>query len=237
MISHRRLFGMFLAIERRMNRKRLNLLPILTLLAITVAAYPQQPPTAGEIRKLITKSRSNDLKTSDDAKDALSKLDAKYLPALVSILKKGQPCEQVEAAHLIFELDPKNPDIVPAMTSVTRGASVRTLFHLQEEMICRRAAAYVLALSADGIPVLTRLLREGDLWERQTAIFALDDLTETSNYPDGSIPAMRELIPEIAKATKAKDRVLSEMSDEVLGQIARGSNAELSAIAKRYINP
>ena len=221
-----------------MKRKGLNLLPLLTLLAITgAAAYPQQPPTAGEIRKLIAKSRSNDLKTSDDAKNALSKLDAKSVPALVSILTNGQPCEQVEAAHLIFELDPKSPDIVPAMTSVTRGASVRTLFHLQEEMMCRRAAAYVLALSADGIPVLTRLLREGDLWERQTAIFALDDLTETSNYPDGSIRAMKELIPEIAKATKAKDRVLSEMADEVLGQIARGSNAELRALAKRYINP
>ena len=100
--------------------------------------------------------------------------------------------------------------------------------------MCRRAAAYVLALSADGISVLTRLLKEGDTWERQTAVFALDDLTETSNYSDGSIPAFKELIPELAKATKAKDRV-SEMADEVLGQIARGANAELSALAKKYI--
>jgi hypothetical protein len=137
-------------------------------------------------------------------------------------------------AGYIIELDPKNPDIVPVMTKVTRGASIRTLFHLQEEAMCRRAAAYVLALSADGIPVLTRLLKEGDSWERQTAIFALDDLTETSNYPEGSIPAMKELIPEIAKATKAKDRVLREMADEVLNQIARGSNAELSSLAKKY---
>jgi hypothetical protein len=38
------------------------------------------------------------------------------------------------------------------------------------------------------------------------------------------------------KATKAKDRVLNEMADEVLGQIARGSNAELSALAKKYID-
>jgi HEAT repeat protein len=180
-------------------------------------------------------SRSNDLKTSDDARQALSKLDAKSIPALISILKKGHPCEQVDAAHLIVDLDSKNPDIVPVMTAVTRGASLRTLFHPQEEMMCRRAAAYVLALSADGIPVLTRLLKEGDLWERQTAIFALDDLTETTNYPDGSIPAMKELIPQIAKATKAKDRVLSEMADEVLGQISRGANTELSSLAKKYI--
>ena len=68
----------------------------------------------------------------------------------------------------------------------------------------------------------------------QTAIFALDDLTESSNYPEGSIPAMKELIPEIAKATKAKDRVLREMADEVLAQISRGPNAELSTLAKQY---
>jgi hypothetical protein len=218
--------------------KRSNsFLVLLTLLVISSlsAAIAQQPSSPAEIRKLIAKSRSNDLKTSDDARQALSKLDAKSIPALISILKKGHPCEQIDAAHLIIDLDPKNPDIVPVMTAVTRGASLRTLFHPQEEMMCRRAAAYVLALSADGIPVLTRLLKEGDLWERQTSIFALDDLTETSNYPDGSIPAMKELIPEIAKATKAKDRVLSEMADEVLGQIAGGANPELSALAKKYI--
>jgi len=212
---------------------------LLTLLAMShlSSAVAQEPATTVEIRKLIANSRSKDLKTSDDAREALSKLDAKSLPALISVLKKGQPCEQVDAAHVIFALDPKNADIVPVMTKVTRGASVRTLFHLQEEMMCRRAAAYVLALSADGIPVLTRLLKEGDTWERQTAVFALDDLTETSNYPDGSTPAFKELIPELVKATKAKDRVLSEMADEVLGQIARGSNAELASLAKKYVGP
>src|SRR4030095_4914940 len=121
------------------------------------------------------------------------------------------------------------------MAQVTQGASLRTLFHLEEEMMCRRAAAYVLVRSADGIRVLTRLLREGDLWEKQTAIFALDDLTETSDYPATIIPAMKELVPEIAAAANAKDRVLSEMADDVLGQIARGPNAELSELPKKYI--
>ena len=222
----------------RMKRNCLNFfLLLLSVLALCPPIVAQQPKTEAEIRKLIANSHSNDLKTSDTAKQELSKLDAKSLPALVSILKKGNPCDQVAAAGYIIELDHKNPDIVPVMTKVTRGASVRTLFHLQEEAMCRRAAAYVLALSAEGIPVLTRLLKEGDSWERQTAIFALDDLTETSNYPEGSIPAMKELIPEIANASKAKDRVLSEMADEVLTQIARGSNAELSALAKQYVVP
>lgn len=219
-----------------MKLKRLNfflVLPSVLILCLPIVA--QQPKTKVEIRRLIAKSRSNHLKTSDNAKQELTKLDAKSLPALISILKRGNPCEQVAVAEYIIEIDPKNPDIAPAMTKVTRGASLRTMFHLQEEMMCRRAAAYVLAHSADGIQVLTRLLKEGDLWERQTAIFALDDLTETSNYPEGGIPAMKELIPEIAKAAKAKDRVLSEMAEEVLTQIARGSNAELSALAQKYV--
>ena len=220
--------------------KRFNsFLAVLALLAVSNLSFAvaQQQPTATEIRKLIAESRSKDFKASDKAREALSKLDKTSLPVLVTILKTGQPCEQVQAAHLVFNLDPKNADIVPVMTNVTRGASLRTIFHLEEEMMCRRAAAYVLALSADGIPVLTRLLREGDTWERQTAVFALDDLTETSNYPDGSVPAFRELIPELAKATKAKDRVVSEMADEVLGQIARGSNAELAALAMKFVSP
>lgn len=221
-----------------MKRNCLNFfLLLLCVLALCPSLAAQQPRTEAEIRKLIANSHSNDLKISDTAKQELSKLDAKSLPALVSILRRGNPCDQVAVAEYIIALDPKNPEIVPVMTKATRDASVRTLFHLQEEAMCRRAAAYVLALSADGIPVLTRLLKEGDLWERQTAIFALDDLTETSNYPEGSIPAMKELIPEIAKATKAKDRVLSEMADEILTQIARGSNAELSALAKKYVVP
>ena len=210
----------------------------LTLLVFLLSpAVAQQPKTETEIRQLIAQSRSKDLKTSDAAGEALSKLDRNSLPALTSILKKANPCERVAVAEWFIENDPKNKDLVPSMTEVVTGGSLRTLFHLEEEMMCRRAAAYMLAFSADGVSVLTRLLREGDTWERQSAVFALDDLTETSNYPDGSVPVFKELIPELAKATKAKDRTLSCMADEVLGQIARGSNAELAAIAKKYVGP
>jgi len=231
-----RFLGMRVA--SRWCMKRFNFFfAFLTLLLVASLsnAVAQQPPNVNQIRKLIAQSHSKDLKTSDEANEVLSKLDKRSLPALLSILKDGQPCEQVESAGLILDLDPKNPEIVPVMTDVTRGASLRTLFNLEEEMMCRRAAAYVLARSAEGIRVLTRLLEKGDLWEKQTAIFALDDLTETSDYPADIIPAMQEIVPEIAKAAKAKDRVLSEMADEVLGQIARGPNADLSALAKKYI--
>jgi len=219
-------------------KRFVSLVAMLTLLALLLSpALAQQPKNESEIRKLIAQSRSKDPKKSDTAEGALSKLDRSSLPALTSILKKGNPCERVAVAQWFVENDPKNIDLVPAMTQVATGGSLRTLFHLEEEMMCRRAAAYVLGTSADGLSVLTRLMREGDTWERQSAVFALDDLTETSNYPDGGVPAFRELIPELARATKAKDRTLSCMADEVLRQIARGSNAELAALAKKYVSP
>ena len=211
---------------------------ILLVICAWASGVPQdpQPKNEAEIRALIKRSRSKDLKVADEANQALSKLDANSLPALTMILKKGKACEQVEAAKLIVDLDPNNKDLVPALTEIARGGSILSLFNLQEEMMCRRGAAFLLAFSTDGIHALTRLLREGDLFERQSAIFAFDELTETSNYPKGSLQAMEEAIPVIAKATKDKDKTMSCMADEVLGQIARGSNDELSKIARKYLD-
>ncbi len=229
---------MSIATQTGMSRNRLNWLVValLVLCGFTLGLAQGSSPSEAEIRALIKQSRSKDLKVSDVANEALSKLDAKSLPALTSILKKGRPCERLAVARWFYEFDPNNKDLIPAMTEVATGGSLRSLFNLQEEMMCRRGAAFALALSADGIRVLTRLLKEGDLFERQSAIFALDDLTETSDYPEGILQAMKEAIPAIAKGTKEKDKTMSCMSDEVLGQIARGSNEELSKLAKTYLH-
>jgi hypothetical protein len=73
------------------------------------------------------------------------------------------------------------------------------------------------------------------LWERQSAIFAFDELTETSNYPDGSLQIMKDAIPVIAKAAKEKDRIMRNMGGEVLEQLSGGANDELSALARKYL--
>jgi hypothetical protein len=225
-----------------MNRQCFNSLPILLAVLVTIGgtsivAQENRPKSEAEVRTLIAKSRSKDLKTSDEARDALSKLDVKSLPALTSILRKGKACERIAVAQWFIENEPNNKNLVPAMTEVATGGSLLSLFNLEEEMMCRRGAAMVLAFSPDGIRELTRLLKDGDLFERQSAIFAFDGLTETSNYPEGSVSAMKDAIPAIAKAAKSKDRTMSCMSDEVLGQIARGANAELSVVAKHYLVP
>ncbi len=221
-----------------MNKNRLSWLVavLFVLCGFTLGlAQGSSPSSEAEIRALLKESHSKDLKTSDEADEEFSKLDTRSRPALTSILKKGKPCERVAVARWFIEFDPNNKDLIPAMTEVATGGSLRSLFNLQEEMMCRRGAAYVLALSADGIRVLTRLMKDGDLFERQSAIFAFDDLTETSNYPEGSLPAMKEAIPAIARSTKEKDKTMSCMSAEVLGQIARGSSDELSKLAKSYL--
>ena len=62
-------------------------------------------------------------------------------------------------------------------------------------------------------------------------------LKKASHYPEGSVPAMKDAIPAIAKSANSKDRTMSCMSDEVPAQIARGANAELSAVVKHYLVP
>ena len=202
----------------------------------STVAQDKRPKSEAEIRALIKKSRSKDLKIADEANAELAKLDAKSLPALLRILKCGKPCDRVSAAESIVDLDPNNPELVPALTEIARGGSLHSLSNLREEMMCRRGATYLLAFSADGIRALTDLLNQGDLWERQSAIFALDELTETSNYPEGSLQIMKDAIPVIAKATKEKDRIMHNVAGEVLEQISGGPNNELSALARKYLD-
>lgn len=230
---------MFLAKQSRMKRKHFKtfviLLPLLVIAGLTSSVAQDRAKTEPEIRALIKKSHGQDSRVADAANSELAKLDAKSLPALLNILKRGKPCDRVSAAESIVDLDPNNRELIPALTEIGRGGSLLSLFNLREEMMCRRGAIYLLAFSAEGIRVLTRLLNEGDLWERQSAIFAFDELTETSNYPDGSLQIMKDAIPVIAKAAKEKDRIMHNMGGEVLEQISGGPNEELSALARKYL--
>jgi hypothetical protein len=107
----------------------------------------------------------------------------------------------------------------------------------EEELLCRRGATFLLAFSAKGIRVLTGLLRNGEnLFIRRSAIFAFDELTETGNYPEGSLEAMKEAIPVIAESRKLNDEVMQNMSNEVLWQIIRHGDKNLSQIAKKYVS-
>ncbi len=48
-----------------------------------------------------------------------------------------------------------------------------------------------------------------------------NELTETGNYPEGGVDAMKAAIPLIAESAKLKDQMMQQMSNEVLSQIVR----------------
>jgi hypothetical protein len=187
-----------------------------------------------EIRNLIKNSRNRDLKISDDAKQKLSDLDLKSVPVLIKIVKKAKPCIQVVAAQITINLDRNNKELVPLLVGFARGGNLLSVFNFREEFMCRRGAAFLLAFTSDGIRELTKMLKNGDLWERQSAIFAFDELTETSDYPSDVVEVMKEAIPVIAESGKSKDEVMQDMSNEVLSQIVRHSPKILTDLAKKY---
>ena len=137
------------------------------------------------------------------------------------------------AAQLLVHLNIENTNLIPVLLELsTRGNASST----EKDLLCRRGATFLLAFSTQGIRVLTGMLKGGkNLFIRQSAIFAFDELTETANYPEGSLEAMKAAIPVIARSGKLNDQVMQDMSNEVLWQIVRQGGKDLSQIAKKYV--
>jgi len=233
---------MYVALYIAMNQKcfNRNLTCCLAILALLTGSFTicfaQEPKlkTEAEIRALIKKSRSKDYKAADEANEILSKLSVRDVPTLTAIFRKGGTCERMESAQLIVDLDRGNKNLTPILIELSKGGTASSS---EEDLICRRGATFLLAFSTEGICVLTRFLKEGEnLFIRQSAIFAFDELTETANYPEGSLEVMKEAIPVIAESGKVDDEVMQNMSNEVLWQIIRQGGEELSKIAKKYVN-
>ena len=186
------------------------------------------------MRALITKSLSKDYKVADEASQNFSELTVRDLPTLVAISKRGSTCERMKAAQAIVDINKDSAMLIPVLTELsTRGTESSS----EEDLLCRRGATFLLAFSTEGIRVLTRLLKDGkNLFVRQSAIFAFDELTETANYPEGSLEAMKAAIPVIAEARKLDDPVMQCMSNEVLWQIVRQGDKNLSTIAKKFVD-
>jgi hypothetical protein len=197
--------------------------------------FAQEPKlkTEDEIRALIKKSNSKDYKAADEANERLSKLSIRDAPTLTTILRKGETCERMVAAKIIVDVDRGNKALVPVLIELSKGGTASSS---EKDLMCRRGATFLLAFSTEGIRTLTRFLKEAEnLFIQRSAIFAFDELTETANYPEGSLEAMKEAIPTIAESGKLDDEVMQNMSNEVLWQIVRQGGEELSKIAKKYI--
>lgn len=209
---------------------------LLFFFSFTTIFSQESPPTESEVRSLIKESINKDYQSAEKARNKLlSMIESISIPMLFNILRKGEPCEQVETAVLIAEIDSKNKEIVPILAKLARGSNLLSFLDLEEEFMCRRKAAFYLALSADGIRELAKILKDGDIWEKQSAIFAFDDLTESTDYPEDISNAIKQAIPAIGALTSSEDEILANMSNEVLNQIINNkAPLELKELAKKY---
>lgn len=205
--------------------------------ALFSTCLAQEPTSISEVevRALIKKSLSKDYKAAAEARQKLSELTVRDLAVFEAISKKGSTCERLTAATAIVDLDKESKMLIPVLIELSTGG---TSSSSEEDLLCRRGATFLLAFSTDGIRVLTGMLKDGrNLFIRRSAIFAFDELTETANYPEGSLEAMKAAIPVIAQSRKLKDEVMQNMSTEVLWQIVRQGSKDLSQIAKKYLSP
>ena len=211
----------------------LVILPLLVASLTPCLAQEPRPSTEPEIRALIKTSLTKDNRVADEANATLSKLSVRDVRVLTAILKRGATCERMMAAQLLVHLNIENTNLIPVLLELsTRGNASST----EKDLLCRRGATFLLAFSTQGIRVLTGMLKGGkNLFIRQSAIFAFDELTETANYPEGSLEAMKAAIPVIARSGKLNDQVMQDMSNEVLWQIVRQGGKDLSQIAKKYV--
>ncbi len=211
----------------------LIIVPLVVGSLTTRLAQEPKPNTETQIRTLIKTSLTKDYRVADEANAMLSKLSVRDVHVLTAILRKGATCERMKAAQLMVDLNEENKDLIPILIELSTGGNASST---EEDLLCRRGATFLLAFSTEGIRVLTRFLKDGsNLFIRQSAIFAFDELTETANYPEGSLEAMKAAIPVIARSGKLDDQVMVNMSNEVLWQIVRQGGKDLSKIAKKYV--
>jgi HEAT repeat protein len=187
--------------------------------------------TEADIRLLLKNRRSEDLKLSDEAGDAMSKFDERDIPTLMNIVRKGRTCERVDAAAIIvIELDRKNKDLIPMLVELAKG---RSIFSSERDLMCRRAAAFLLAWSPEGIRILTGFLKEKDMFVRRSAMFAFYEHTEGTNFPADSTQAWIDAIPFIVEASNDRDEILKTTADEVLDRFIEKGGDELSKATKK----
>jgi hypothetical protein len=204
------------------------------ILFSTCRSQEPKPISEAELRALIKTSLSKEHKAANEAVEKLSELTVRDLPILGVIAKKGTTCERMKAAQAIVDLNKENKTLIPVLVELSTTGNE---FSSEEELLCRRGATFLLAFSSDGIRVLTDMLKHGkNLFIRRSAIFAFDELTETGNYPEGGLEAMKAAIPIIAESRKLQDQVMENMSNEVLWQIVRQGDKDLSKIAKQFVS-
>ncbi len=176
-----------------------------------------------------------------EAADALKRLGPSVIPALEEGMRKRRGCQFLYVASgVVYAIDKDKRRANPVLSDVVLG---RCEGSSRRDLMARRVAAFALAGRAEGLPVVARLFKDKESFNRQTAAFAFDELTEKirGSRPDSVeatpelMKALKEALPLLVGATGDGDEAVRCMSYEALEQARGGPSAELRAEVERLM--
>ncbi|MBV9924664.1 MAG: HEAT repeat domain-containing protein [Acidobacteria bacterium] len=226
------------------------------------AAAAQESRPAPSVESLLSVLRKGDRQAREQAVEELKRLGPAAAPALTEFLNVERKAGRAYAAEALLGIEPKNelalrvltgvalkgdgdevleaavalaehdPDSAVAVPRLVKMASKFILIPTNTNVVRQREAAYALGMTTPGVRALGKLLGHWDPWVCETALFALDDLTETLDRAGpAKRAAVREMIPALVKLLSDKDKVVRGMAAEVLGQIGADAVPELKRAA------
>jgi HEAT repeat protein len=213
------------------------LAPARTLAQSPAAARPSAPQTrtrAATVEELIAKLGDKNEEVAGGALGALVERGDAAVPHLERLMKSEKDAAVLlRAAVALGELRPEHALVVATLVRVAKG---RGLFDSEETLMARRTAGMFLSQTPAGIRALPALLKDGDVFVRRSAAFALDDPTEVIDSLDAAqLEAVGDVLPALVAALADEDEVVSGMSCEVLGQIVRSGVEPLGSKAERLL--
>jgi HEAT repeat protein len=215
---------------------------VLLIFSIHAAAFTQdagnlQADIPGLIRKLKDGNEDVALKAAAE----LYEIGRPAVSPLIELLNQEKGCRpRVLAAQVLAQLAPDSEAIVSSMLDVVRNPCY---WSPQKDLSIRRNAAFVLANTAAGVQALAAMLSSKKTFERRSAAFAFDELTERIEgvRPDSIkstpelISATKGAIPSLVRALADKDEIVRCMSYESLEQLQRSRHRELRDEANRLM--
>jgi HEAT repeat protein len=210
-------------------------------LETTILAQKSKPTQQSDIPALIEKLDDRNPGLAMDAANALIKVGKSVVPALTDSLKERKSCQfQFVASGVIYKIEDNEELANPILAEIARGNCKGSS---QNDKMIRRQATMILGTRAAGIPVIVELLKNKDKFNRQSAAFAFDELTELieDGRPDkiSSTPeilsAIKAAIPSLVQALDDTDEVVRCMSYESLEQLQKSMDEELRVEANRLM--
>lgn len=199
-------------------RKRQIVISTVVWLLLVGAAYAQETPgpgssrSKGQIRSLIEKLTSAEDDVRFEAAKSLSKIGREAIPSLNETLNSSKGYARVYLARVLRNIEQDNQTAQSTLVSIAKDS--------REELGVRRYAAYVLALSPSGVPVLVRMLDDDDSFVRRSAAFALCELFDISGHLGGDYKSpLSGAIPIMIAAMGDEDAVVSGIAAECVEQI------------------